>query len=161
MPTSIVQVNGSARPTTFGTGSSLTATLLAGDIASAGTLAITVATPAPCIGAVAGVCLSAAQTLTVVGPSLTVSSTNVVGGQSVTVTLANGYGNAQDWIALAQTGTGVGSYLQWTYVGAGVTSRTWTVTMPTAPGQYEFRLFLNNGFGLEATSPAVTVTSGP
>jgi hypothetical protein len=35
------------------------------------------------------------------------------------------------------------------------------VTMPTTPAQYEFRLFLNNGFGLEATSPAVTVTSGP
>jgi hypothetical protein len=158
-PTSIVQVNGSARPTTFGSGASLTATILAGDIASAGTLTITVATPAPCVGAVAGVCLSAARTLTALGPSLSLSSTNAVGGQQVTVTLANGYGNALDWIALAQTGAPTTSYLQWTYVGAGVTSRTWTVTMPTAPGQYEFRLFLNNGFALQVASPAVAVTA--
>jgi hypothetical protein len=159
VPTSIVQVNGSARPTTFGSGASVTATILAGDIASAGTVTIRVATPAPCVGAVAGVCLSAAQTLTVLGPSLSVSSTNVVGGQQVTVTLANGYGNALDWIALAQTGAPTTSYLQWTYVGAGITSRTWTVTMPTTPGQYEFRLFLNNGYVLQAASPPVAVTA--
>jgi hypothetical protein len=29
--------------------------------------------------------------------------------------------------------------------------------MPTASGQYEFRLFLNNVFTLAATSPKVTV----
>jgi hypothetical protein len=29
--------------------------------------------------------------------------------------------------------------------------------MPSAPGQYEFRLFLNNGYTLAATSPPVTV----
>ncbi len=162
MPSSIVQVNGTARATTFGTSTSLTAAILAGDVASTGNLVITVATPAPCVGAVAGVCLSAAQTLTVLGPSLTVSSTSVAGGQQVTVTLANGYGNALDWIALAQTGSPNTSYLQWTYVGAGVTSRTWTVTTPTTPGQYEFRLFLNNGYVLQAASPAVAVTTpGP
>ena len=43
------------------------------------------------------------------------------------------------------------------YVGAGVADRTWTVSMPSTPGSYEFRLFLNNGFTLLATSPPVIV----
>jgi hypothetical protein len=42
-------------------------------------------------------------------------------------------------------------------VGGGVTTRTWTITAPTAPGTYEFRLFLNDGFTRAATSPTVTV----
>jgi hypothetical protein len=29
--------------------------------------------------------------------------------------------------------------------------------MPTTPGTYEFRLFLNNGYTRAATSPTVTV----
>jgi len=73
------------------------------------------------------------------------------------VTLTNGLGGSTDWLALAAVGAADATYLQWTYVGAGVTTRTWTVTMPTAPGQYEFRLFLNNGFTRAATSPPVTV----
>ena len=54
-------------------------------------------------------------------------------------------------------GTANASYLQWTYVGAGVKTRTWTVTMPTTPGIYEFRLLLGGGYTLLATSPSVTV----
>ena len=50
------------------------------------------------------------------------------------------------------------NYLKWTYVGAGVTTRTWTVNMPTTAGTYEFRLFPNNGYTTAATSPPVTVT---
>jgi hypothetical protein len=42
-------------------------------------------------------------------------------------------------------------------VGSGVSTRTWTVTMPSTPGTYEFRLFLNNGYTRGATSPPVTV----
>src|SRR5262249_35543819 len=50
------------------------------------------------------------------------------------------------------------SFVQWTYVGAGVTSRTWTVSMPATAGTYEFRLFLNSTYVRGATSPPVTVT---
>ena len=48
--------------------------------------------------------------------------------------------------------------LAWTWVGTGggVTSRTWTVTMPTTPGTYEFRLYPNNTYARIATSPTVT-----
>jgi hypothetical protein len=86
-----------------------------------------------------------------------VSATSVAGGSSVTVTLTNGLGGANDWLALAATGAPNTGYLQWTYVGSGVATRTWTVTMPTTPGTYEFRLFLNNGYVRAATSPTVSV----
>jgi hypothetical protein len=98
--------------------------------------------------------------VTVVAPSpptLTVSATSVPAGGQVTVTLTNGPGGAQDWLAFAATGAPNTSLLQWTYVGAGVTTRTWTVTAPSTAGTYEFRLFLNNGYTRAATSPTVTV----
>jgi hypothetical protein len=90
-------------------------------------------------------------------PALSVSAQNVSGGASVTVTLTNGFGGTYDWIALAAAGAADTSYIQWTYVGAGIATRTWTVTMPTTPGTYEFRLFPNGGYVRAATSPGVTV----
>ena len=83
------------------------------------------------------------------------SATRVAPGGDVTVTLANGFGGATDWLALAATGAPDNTYLQQTPVGSGVTSRTWTVTMPTTPGTYEFRLFVSDV--RKATSVAVTV----
>src|SRR5205085_1202602 len=74
-------------------------------------------------------------TVTVIGPSptLAVSATSVAPGAPVTVTLTNGLGGQYDWLALAPVGAATTTYLQWTYVGANVASRTWTVTMPTTP----------------------------
>ena len=80
-------------------------------------------------------------------------------GGAVTATLANSPGGSTDWLTLALVGAPDTSYLQWVYVGAGVTPRTWTVTLPTTPGQYEFRFYLHNGFVRAATSPAVTVAT--
>src|SRR5262249_25750625 len=51
------------------------------------------------------------------------------------------------------------AYVQWTYVGSGVTSRTWTVTIAAA-GTYEFRLYADSGYTRAATSPPVTVVPG-
>jgi subtilisin len=93
-------------------------------------------------------------------PVLSVSATTVAPGASVTATLTNGLGGGQDWLALASTSSANTSYLTFTYVGSGVTTRTWTVTMPTTPGTYEFRLFPNNGYTRAATSPTVTVSAG-
>jgi hypothetical protein len=56
--------------------------------------------------------------------SLTVNATTVVGGTVVTVTLTNGPGGAQDWMAFADASAPNNSYMAWTYVGAGVTTRT-------------------------------------
>jgi hypothetical protein len=90
-------------------------------------------------------------------PVLTVSATTAARGTPVTVTLTNGYGGATDWLALALSGSPTTSYIQYTYVGGNVTTRTWTVTMPNTPGTYEFRLFPNNGYTVAATSPAIAV----
>jgi subtilisin family serine protease len=151
--TSVVRWNGADRSTTFVSSSQLRATIPASDRASAGTAEVTVFSPAPGGGT------SAPLTFTITPASaLSVSATSAPRGGSVTVTLTNGYGGTQDWLALAASGAGNSQYLQWIYVGPGVTTRTWTVTMPTNPGTYEFRYFLNNGYTRAATSPTVTVT---
>jgi DsbC/DsbD-like thiol-disulfide interchange protein len=92
------------------------------------------------------------------GVELAVDVTTAMPGQSVTVTLTNGLGGSGDWLAFAAASAPDSSYVQYTYVGAGVDSRTWTVMMPSTPGDYEFRLFLNDGYEREATSPIVAVT---
>jgi len=91
--------------------------------------------------------------------SIAVSATSVGPGADVTATLTNAPGGQSDWLALASTSAANTSYISFIYVGAGVTTRTWAVKMPTTPGTYEFRLFANNGYTRLATSPTVTVTS--
>ena len=88
-------------------------------------------------------------------PVLSVSSTTVTTGTAVTVTLTGGFGGSTDWLSFANTGAGNSSYVQYTYVGAGVTTRTWTVVV-TGPGTYEFRLF-SDGYNRLATSAPITV----
>jgi hypothetical protein len=149
---SVVNWSGSPRTTTFVSGSQLQAAIPAADIAAVGTAQVTVFTPAPGGGT------SAPLTFSIVpAPTLTVSSTTAAPGASVTVTLTGGLGGPNDWIALAATSSPNTSYITYTYVGSGVTTRTWTVSMPQQTGTYEFRLFLNNGFIRAATSPTVTV----
>jgi len=153
---SVVRWNGVNRPTTFLSSTTLQASIGAGDIAIAGSAQVSVATPAPGGG------MSTPLTVTINAPPvLTVSATRIGAGESVTVTLTNGRGGPLDWLSVAPTGSLDTTYLQWTWVGAGVTTRTWTLTLLT-PGSYEFRLFLNSGYTRAATSPAVTVVvSGP
>jgi len=153
---SIVRWNGADRATTYVSDSRLTASIPATDVASVGTAAVTVFTPAPGGGT------SSAMTFTIASnPTITVSATSVAGGASVTATLTNGLGGQFDWLALAATSAPNTTYLQYVYVGTGVTSRTWTVTMPATPGTYEFRLFLDNGYTRAATSAGVTVQAPP
>jgi hypothetical protein len=143
-------VNGVNRATSFVSATQLTASILASDIVTTGAATITVFTPAPGGGTSGG------QTLTVMAPSLSVNTTSAVPGGTVTATLTNSPGGA-DWLGLFQVGAPDASYLQWVWVGAGLTSRTWTVTMPATRGQYEFRFFPNYATVHAATSPAVTV----
>jgi RHS repeat-associated protein len=88
-------------------------------------------------------------------PTLHVSATQANAGQSVSTTVFNTPGNPYDWFALATVGAPNNSYLQWAYVNT--TGGTWQVNMPGTPGDYEFRLFINNGYTRVATSSAVTV----
>ena len=153
-----VQVNGVNRPTTYVSDTTLTASIPASDLATTSSgLSITVFSPAPGGGT------SAARTLALIQPSLAVSPTTVQAGSPVTVTLTNGPGDAEDWLGFVAVGTpdGPGKYIQWVYVGAGVTTRTWTVTAPATPGAYEFRFFPNNTYTRAATSAPITVTPPP
>jgi hypothetical protein len=152
---SIVRWNGANRPTTFLSATQLRASIAAADIATAGSASVTVFTPAPGGGTSAQLTFTIAQVAS--GPQLTVNRTTVPPGGSVTVTLTNGPGGIGDWLAFARTTAPDAGYETYTYVGLGVSTRTWTVTTPTTPGTYEFRLFLNNGYVRVATSPTVTV----
>jgi subtilisin len=152
LSSSVVRWNGSARPTSFVSSTQLQASIGAADIASPSTAQVTVFSPAP-----GGGTSSALPFAINIAPGLAVSATSIAPGGSVTVTLSNGSGGGLDWLAFAQTSAPNTSYISFVYVGAGVTSRTWTVTAPTTPGTYEFRLFLNNGYTRASTSPTVTV----
>jgi subtilisin len=155
---SVVHWNGSPRATTFVSASRLTAAINPADIGAIGAVPVTVATPPPGGGT------SSPVTFNVTGPpTLAVSATSAPTGGSVTATLTNGSGTASDWLALALTTAPNTSYVAFVYVGTGVTTRTWTVTMPTTPGVYEFRYFRSGGYTRAATSPPVTVeiSTGP
>jgi hypothetical protein len=149
-PASVVQWNGAPTPTTFVSATQLQATIGAGNLAVAGVVAVTVSTPGT------GTSASLPFSITL-PPSLTPNVFTVAPGGSVTVTLANGLGGQSDWLALAAAGAPDTIFVQWIYVGNGVTTRTWTVTMPTTPGTYEFRYYLNNSYTRAATSQPVTV----
>jgi subtilisin family serine protease len=156
VPSTVVRWNGADRTTTFVSSTEIRAAIAAADVAAAGSASVTVFTPAPGGGTSAALAFTIGSGSSA-GPQLTVSATTVAPGGSVTVTLTNGAGGIGDWLAFARTSQSNTSYLNYTYVGLGVTTRTWTVTVPTTPGTYEFRLFLNNGYTRAATSPAVTV----
>ena len=153
---SVVSWNGGARPTTFVSSTQLTAAVAASDVAAVGTAQVSVSTPPPGGGT------SSSRLFTIVPPpTLSVNAATVASGTNVTVTLSGGLGGGSDWIALAQTSAPNTSYVAYTYIGNGVTTRTWTVAAPAAAGTYEFRLFLNNGYTRAATSPAITVFTAP
>jgi subtilisin family serine protease len=154
-PASIVRWNGSPRTTTFVSATQVQAAIPATDLASTGTAAVTVFSPTPGGGT------SSSLTFTIAPPpAIAVNATTVQPGASVTATLTNGTGGVTDWLALAPTSAANSSYITYVYVGSGVTTRSWTVTMPTTPGTYEFRYFPNGGFTRTATSPTVTVQAG-
>jgi subtilisin family serine protease len=157
--TSIVRWNGSDRATTFLNSSQLQAAIPANDLASAGTAAVTVFTPA------SGGGTSNVVSFSITGPAPSIAVTPASGRPGpFTVTLTNWAGGASDWLGLAPAGAPNTTYLQWVYanylpVSGG--ARVWSVTV-TAPGSYEVRLFANSGYTRIATSPPFTVTTiGP
>jgi hypothetical protein len=149
-----VRWNGANRPTTYVSATQLQASLGAGDLAVVGSAQVSVFSPSPGGGT------SNVLNLNIVPrPILTVDTTSVAPGGQVTVTLTGGLGGASDWLAFAATNAPELSYVTYVYVGAGVVTRTWTVTAPTTPGTFEFRLFLNNLYTRAATSPPVVVVA--
>jgi subtilisin family serine protease len=155
---SIVRWNGADRPTTFVSASQLRASIAAADIAVAGTASITVFSPTPGGGTSAALTFAIGAGSTTPPPVLSASASTVAAGSPVTVTLSNSPGGSGDWLSFAQSTAPNTGYTQFVYVGTGVTTRTWTVTAPSTPGTYEFRLFLNNGYVRAATSAPITIT---
>jgi hypothetical protein len=103
---------------------------------------------------------SSAVTFTILGPTLTVQPPVATPGGTLTVTLTNGLGGATDWLGFTTTGAADTTYLTWVYVGAGLATRTWQVTVPATIGlSYEFRLYANDGYVRLATSPPVAVVN--
>jgi len=156
LASSVVRWNGASRPTTFVSATQLQAAIGAADIAVPSAANVSVFTPAPGGGLAAPVAFTVRDS-----PSLATNATSLRGGSGLTVTLTNGAGGSDDWLSFAPVGAANNSYLQYIYIGNGVTTRTWTVIAPLTPGSYEFRLFENNGYTRVATSPTVTVLPGP
>lgn len=80
-------------------------------------------------------------------------------GATATVQVTGGPANTTDWIALAARGSANRSYLAWKYLNGvttpptqGVSGATLSFNVPTGSGNYEFRLFANDGFQRLATS---------
>src|SRR5438445_689920 len=128
----------------------------AGDLTAFSTAQVGVSTPAPGGG------VSGSLSIDVIpAPVLTVDTTRAATGATVTMTMTGGVGGSLDWLAFASSSAANTSYVSYVFVGSGVTTRTWSATMPATAGTYEFRLFLNNGYIRVATSPAITVTQAP
>jgi hypothetical protein len=88
--------------------------------------------------------------------SLSPSSTSVKPGQTVTVSYSGASGLASSWIGMYETGAGDGSYM--TYVSIHTaTSGSVQFTMPTKPGNYEFRIFAGGAYSKIGTSAPVSV----
>jgi hypothetical protein len=149
---SMVQVNGSGRPTTFVSNTQLTATISASDIASPGTLSITVNNAAPGGGTSSAVTLAVTNpvpSLSGVSPNsaaagsagftLSVTGGNFVSGSVVQVNGANRtttfVGNTQLTAAIPASDLAVGALLSITVFtpapGGGTSAAaTFTVTNP-------------------------------
>jgi hypothetical protein len=92
-------------------------------------------------------------------PSVTVSPLSVTAGGQVTVSWSNQHPvSSFDWIGLFKVGDSNENYLKYEYTGAAKTGSV-TFTVPTAPGQYEFRYLLDDGFQDVARSSPITVTA--
>jgi hypothetical protein len=106
-------------------------------------------------------------TITIAPPSVALSAATAGPGQTVTATVTNGPGNAWDWVGLYPAGatSATANRLAYQFLNgqttapaSGVNGATLTFTLPSAPGSYDVRLFLNGSFTVLATSAAIAVT---
>ncbi|MGI9343206.1 MAG: S8 family peptidase, partial [Gammaproteobacteria bacterium] len=153
---SVIHVDGAPAPTTYVSSTELIGEVSAAILATFATsTSVTVVTPPPGGGT------SNAVPLTIAQPQLTVAQSTATGGEDISVVVSNNPGNLRGWVGLYEVGQADGAYVEFAYLGEGVTDTTWTVTAPSVAGQYEFRLFLDNGYTQIATSTAVAVSEPP
>ena len=159
-----ILVNGNARTTTFVSAAALSTEIQASEVASAGSLAVSVATPAPG-GGVSGNATLAVRP----APSLTVNgaagAVTVASGSAITVGVNNGPGYLSDWVMMVPAGSppqtwGAYQYLSGskTRPSTGVSNATLAFTAPASGSAVEFRFYQNDSFALLATSGVVTIS---
>ena len=86
----------------------------------------------------------------------------------INLAIRNAPGNARDWVGLYAIGAADTNYTGWMYLngsqfapGSGFAAATLSFAAPSAPGTYEFRLFLNNEYVRAGTSAPVSVLTPP
>jgi len=164
---SVVQVNGSSRSTTFVSSTQLSAAIPASDIASAGTLSITVVNPAPGGGASAALSLvvnNPPPSLTSISPSttfaggpaftLTVNGTSFVNGSVVQV---NGSSRSTTFVGNTQLSAAIPAS---DIASTGTLSIT--VVNPDGGASAALALVVNNPVPtLTSISPSTAFAGGP
>jgi hypothetical protein len=116
--------------------------------------------------------LAASGPVTVAGssastPTLSATPSAVNGGDTVTAAWQGvGSPTTTDWIGLYQQGATDDAAIKWYFTatctqssGSAKASGSCPITMPSASGTYEVRLFANNGYTKLATSGPITVGS--
>ena len=169
---SIVQVNGFERPTTFVSPTTLTVAMQGPEMAGAGISRLVVVTPAPG----GGVSTAATFTTTPLSssppatPAITIngssSAVSVAGGSSFSIGISNGPANISDWVMIVPVGSALQTWGPYMYLSgsktrpaSGLASASFNFTAPTAGGNYEVRFYANDNWTLLATSAVVTVSS--
>lgn len=87
-------------------------------------------------------------------PTVTTTKDVYAPGDDVEVLYAHGQGNPTDWLAVASVDAPMEDFGSWQYVGT--TSGYAQFNAPSEPGEYELRLFWNDGYELGA-STSITV----
>lgn len=83
-------------------------------------------------------------------PAVATTADAYAPGEPIEVLFANGQGNARDWLTVASADAPMESFGSWQYVGS--TSGYAQFDAPSEPGEYEIRLFWNDGYDLGAST---------
>ena len=111
-----------------------------------------------------GTLLATSLTIDVTAASVGVSTTSATIGATVTASITGGPGKLGDWVGLYAVNSTDSAYVTFKYLSgtttpptSGLASASIPFTMPSPPGQYEFRFF--DSVTRIATSAAITVSA--
>lgn len=96
-----------------------------------------------------------------VGYTLTLTAGTVRPGEAIRANWTAPVSHPEkDWLGLYKAGAEAGGFGAWVYIGIGVIGQA-TFNAPSADGQYEIRLYRDDGFNLLATSIVTVTTAAP
>jgi uncharacterized protein YerC len=90
-------------------------------------------------------------------PTISVNASQFQPEQTITASYANAPEYSTAWIGFYKSGNADRSYTSYEFLKG--TSGQYSVTAPKEAGQYEFRIFLDNGYTRLASSQSVTVSA--